>query len=979
MVPIKDPSFIGRKIDCPKCKYRFVVEDPSADTEADDEAEAGAPAREAAAPAKKGAKATGVTAQKPANGQAAAAKKKPGAKVRREAEAAPGEAPAKKKKPSMTLMLGIGGAAVGVLLLAVCAYFLFFTGGSSTTPPKPPPGPRGGGTTVTTTNPTNPANPGEGDQAPEGEAKQAVVPPPAAEVTNYLPNEAEAVMSINVERLVNSAAKKAAFFTPGAFRPDAFQNVMGFPFEKMVRVVWSAHHFGRPDGWQFTVVRTSTPVTLATLKNLKLVKDPKGPIEGYDFFTVTGEMDSLSRFLFTRQCNKPLAVHLIDDKTLVLAHEEPMRAFLTAKRAPMVLAEAPGAAGEEPAAKPPAEGQPKGPAAPGAGAPASGSPAPGAGGPPNGPPNGPPAPGGAGAPAAPAKPAPRPAVAPGSYTTIKPDLKAMLDQLEAGKEPVILSLAAEVQVGMTLLQLRGQDALLSEVWKIQQLDQVTVIGLALQQLTTNRIAGLVGYQCKSEKVAEAAEKAVREAGPALAEALGDELNLKIHFPTEEPAAPSRAPFPGPGMGGTMGPMGRGPMGPGAYGPGMGYGGGRGPGGGGAMGPMGRGGPMGGGIYGPGMGYGGGVGGPMPPRAGEPTPGEGEESRPGKDASTITVRLNDRTLILGFDLNLKDNVPVYEHFLNAAGLLVLQAKGREDMSGRSRIHDLAEGLRRYVKANGAFPRGTAERPPVPARRGVPWPPDQRVSWMAEVLPFLGRGEFADVANRVQRDKAWNDPDNLQSAQTLIPYYLAHDYPQSTWWTTYPGVLLPVANTHFVGVAGLGLDAAEYAATDPAAAKQLGVFGYDRSTRPAEIKDGPDKTIVVLQVPASYRTPWLAGGGSTVRGVADKASVRPFVCTTYEGKPGTFAIMADFKVRFIPATISDKDFQALCTINGGEKVDVDKVAPVVPAPDLKAELKTPAPAAPAVTPPKVPAATTSADTPPAKTPAASPAAAKEEKKP
>ena len=29
MVPIRDPKLIGRKIDCPKCKYRFVVEEPA--------------------------------------------------------------------------------------------------------------------------------------------------------------------------------------------------------------------------------------------------------------------------------------------------------------------------------------------------------------------------------------------------------------------------------------------------------------------------------------------------------------------------------------------------------------------------------------------------------------------------------------------------------------------------------------------------------------------------------------------------------------------------------------------------------------------------------------------------------------------------------------------------------------------------------------------------------------------------------------
>src|SRR5438309_1699071 len=29
-VPIRDPNLIGKKIDCPKCKYRFVVEEPAA-------------------------------------------------------------------------------------------------------------------------------------------------------------------------------------------------------------------------------------------------------------------------------------------------------------------------------------------------------------------------------------------------------------------------------------------------------------------------------------------------------------------------------------------------------------------------------------------------------------------------------------------------------------------------------------------------------------------------------------------------------------------------------------------------------------------------------------------------------------------------------------------------------------------------------------------------------------------------------------
>src|SRR5262249_48329215 len=37
MVPIRDPGLIGRKIDCPKCKYRFVVEEPEPEADEDDE------------------------------------------------------------------------------------------------------------------------------------------------------------------------------------------------------------------------------------------------------------------------------------------------------------------------------------------------------------------------------------------------------------------------------------------------------------------------------------------------------------------------------------------------------------------------------------------------------------------------------------------------------------------------------------------------------------------------------------------------------------------------------------------------------------------------------------------------------------------------------------------------------------------------------------------------------------------------------
>src|SRR5262245_6858814 len=106
MVPIRNPNLIGKKVDCPKCKYRFVVEDPNAGSDDED-----------AKPAKKtkpGAP-SNVTAKKPTNGKPGPVKgppgkTKPGPRRRDDDEDDDREAAAKKKKSggSMTLILGIG-------------------------------------------------------------------------------------------------------------------------------------------------------------------------------------------------------------------------------------------------------------------------------------------------------------------------------------------------------------------------------------------------------------------------------------------------------------------------------------------------------------------------------------------------------------------------------------------------------------------------------------------------------------------------------------------------------------------------------------------------------------------------------------------------------------------------------------------------------------------------------------------------------
>ncbi len=252
-------------------------------------------------------------------------------------------------------------------------------------------------------------------------------------------------------------------------------------------------------------------------------------------------------------------------------------------------------------------------------------------------------------------------------------------------------------------------------------------------------------------------------------------------------------------------------------------------------------------------------------------------------------------------------------------------GAETASSRSRIHELAAALQRYVKENGHFPRGTVHRERTPGRF-VEWRPDQRVSWMADLLPYLGDGEFGNLRQQIDGARAsWQESPNLRAASMMIPQFISHSDMSAAPLVRYPGVPLDVAVTDYIGVAGRGMDAADYPAGDP----RDGIFGYDRETKPADVKDGLDKTIALLQIPAG-KTPWMAGGGATVRGVSEGPdALTPFVCADYQGRRGTFAVMGDFKVRFIPENTDPNKFTAMCTIAGGEALDdIDQLAPVVP---------------------------------------------------
>jgi uncharacterized protein (TIGR03067 family) len=271
--------------------------------------------------------------------------------------------------------------------------------------------------------------------------------------------------------------------------------------------------------------------------------------------------------------------------------------------------------------------------------------------------------------------------------------------------------------------------------------------------------------------------------------------------------------------------------------------------------------------------------------------------------------------------------------------VMALKGEADLAARrSRVHDLAAVTQAYLKATGAYPPGAMRREAGPDR-GLPYRPDERLSWAAALLPHFGE-EFREW--KVYPNLTWNEGPNLAVAARVIPHLVVPSAKEAgPVQIVYPGMPAsqPVGATHFVGISGLGLDAAEYLPGNPETDKKMGIFGYDRVTKESDVKN-KDKTILLIMVRNDHKAPWLAGGGATVRAVSDNDEdgkpIAPFVCTTHKGKRGTIAVMADGKVRFIPEDIPAATFRAMCTIAGGPIEKLDEICPIIPNPEDR-ELK------------------------------------------
>jgi hypothetical protein len=232
--------------------------------------------------------------------------------------------------------------------------------------------------------------------------------------------------------------------------------------------------------------------------------------------------------------------------------------------------------------------------------------------------------------------------------------------------------------------------------------------------------------------------------------------------------------------------------------------------------------------------------------------------------------------------------------------------------------IALGLRDYAEAHPkelrtaenvpAFPAGTVPNPALP--------PDQRLSWLVEVLPFL---EQEGLYNRIDRAAGWDAGANAPAVRTPLTGLQCPDWGRES--SPEPAYL-----TAYLGVAGVGAAAPSL----PAGDSHAGVFGYDRRTALSDVKDGTSNTLLILES-SRDNGPWARGGAATVRGLdpAEQPYLgtgRPFGGTHFAenglfkrgGSIGCNAALADGSVRFLPEGIAPHVLEALATMAGGEEV-------------------------------------------------------------
>jgi prepilin-type processing-associated H-X9-DG protein len=242
-----------------------------------------------------------------------------------------------------------------------------------------------------------------------------------------------------------------------------------------------------------------------------------------------------------------------------------------------------------------------------------------------------------------------------------------------------------------------------------------------------------------------------------------------------------------------------------------------------------------------------------------------------------------------------------------GVLWLGALGYGWMKAKSQratcadnLRRLGEGIQIYHDSHGkTYPQATL---------AADLPPEQRLSWLAGMLPDLdrrkdGSSRWQEVYDRLDPKVPWNVDPNRRERDVIVPRFLCPAHPDFNP-EAHPGL------THYVGLAGLGGNAAALPQGDPRA----GFFGYERilTSTTLQDKDTGKGTAHLMVATETTRDngPWLAGGYPTVRGLdpQEEPIVGPGAPFGGLHQGGANVLWADGSVRWTSDRVQPNVFRA-----------------------------------------------------------------------
>lgn len=211
--------------------------------------------------------------------------------------------------------------------------------------------------------------------------------------------------------------------------------------------------------------------------------------------------------------------------------------------------------------------------------------------------------------------------------------------------------------------------------------------------------------------------------------------------------------------------------------------------------------------------------------------------------------------------------------------------------KNNLKQIALALHNFHDVCSGFPAGTYANEKLK--------PKERLSWQAAILPFI---EQSALHQSINFEEAGDDESNKKAAEMRVPVYLHPGY---------PAVSVGAAETHYVGIAGLGKDAPML----PANSNRAGVFAFNRKTSFRDITDGTSNTMMTSEASGQFG-PWIAGGNATIRSLTKKPSINgpdgiggPFTGGCNVG-------MADGSVLFVSENIDPVIFERLSTMADGQ---------------------------------------------------------------